>query len=347
MFEAVITLCLAAADGPCRTHLLPGYEAETQAVCAAALAEDPPDLTVFVGLQPLGTAACQPIGETLDVTQVAPGIYVHMGDVAEPDKRNRGAVSNLGFVIGQSSVAVVDTGTARWMGEVLWRTIRTQTDRPVTHVIVTHMHPDHALGAAIFAEAGAKIVGHAGLARALADRQANYLTSLTALIGADALLGTRVAPVDIAVDQQSQIDLGDRVLHLHAWPNAHTGTDVTVLDVQTQTLFAGDLIFDRHLPALDGHLTGWRKVIETLADTELARVVPGHGGPVLEWPAGSAPMARYLSVLEADTRAAIKAGARLGDAVETVAQSERNLWELFDAYNPRNATVAFTELEWE
>jgi len=71
------------------------------------------------------------------------------------------------------------------------------------------------------------------------------------------------------------------------------------------------------------------------------------GGPALDWPEGVDAMKRYLSVLERDTRAAIDRGERLAKAVEHIAQEEADDWELFQAYNPRNATVAFTELEWE
>ena len=80
---------------------------------------------------------------------------------------------------------------------------------------------------------------------------------------------------------------------------------------------------------------------------DITQIVPGHGGPVLAWPDGGADQVRYLSVLERDTRAAIDAGTRMGEAVEQIAQSEAGNWDLFQAYNPRNATVAFTELEWE
>lgn len=347
MFEAVVALCLSLTEGPCRDHLLPGYEATSLATCTAALAEKPPDLTGFTGLQAQGAPQCQPVGEALSVTEVAPGVFVHMGRIEEPDRDNCGDVSNLGFVVGQRSVAVIDTGTARWMGEALWRAIRIRTEKSVSHVIITHMHPDHALGAGPFEAVGADVIGHKGLARALADRQANYLESLTQLIGPQALLGTRIPQVDIAVAETLEIDLGGRVLDLRAWPVAHTGTDLTVLDARTGTLFAGDLLFERHLPALDGRLIGWRAVVESLQGMKLERVIPGHGGPALDWPVGAAPMARYLSVLETDTRAAVEAGTRLGEAVEEIAQSERDLWQLFEAYNPRNATVAFTELEWE
>lgn len=347
MFEAVITLCLSLGEGPCRDHLLPGYEAQTQAACQVALSEAPPDLSVFQGLEVQDAATCQPVGEALNVTEVAPGVFVHVGQIEEPNASNRGDVSNMGFIVGETSVAVVDSGSARWIGEALWRSIRIRTDKPVSHAIVTHMHPDHALGAALFSDAGATLVAHDGLPRALADRQANYLESLTSLIGADVLLGTRVPVIDIKVSAQFQIDLGGRVLTLQAWPVAHTSNDLTVWDTATGTLFAGDLVFDLHTPALDGRLRGWRAVLGALQDLDIERVVPGHGAAALDWPLGAQPVARYLSVLEEDTRTAIDAGTRLGTAVEEIAQSERSLWQLFDAYNPRNATVAFTELEWE
>ena len=76
-------------------------------------------------------------------------------------------------------------------------------------------------------------------------------------------------------------------------------------------------------------------------------VVPGHGDPLLPWPEGGTALKRYLDTLARETRAAIDAGERLGEAVKHIAESERDAWELFDAYNPRNATLAFTELEWE
>lgn len=339
MFEAVVALCVALSEpAVCRDQLLPGYEAATRAQCEAALVARPPDME---------DARCVNVGPALSVTEVAPGVFVHVGAVAEPDTDNLGDITNLGFVIGPESVAVIDSGTARWMGEALWRAIRQRSDKPVRYVVLTHMHPDHVLGASLFSDAGAQVVGHAKLERALVDRRANYLESLERLIGTQAFLGTDVPQVDIAVAESHDLDLGGQTLHVQAWPTAHTGTDLTILDTGTKTLFAGDLVFHRHTPALDGSLLGWRAVMASLTEIDVARLVPGHGGPTLDWPVGAKDMQRYLKVLEQDTRAAIDAGTRLGDAVEDIAASETPEWELFEAYNPRNATVAFTELEWE
>ncbi len=92
-----------------------------QTACAVALAENPPSLDVFTGLEPNGDPHCASVGDKLDVLEIAPGVFAHMGRIAEPDRGNGGDVANLGFVVGQEAVAVIDTGSARWIGEALWR----------------------------------------------------------------------------------------------------------------------------------------------------------------------------------------------------------------------------------
>ena len=208
------------------------------------------------------------------------------------------------------------------------------------------MHPDHVLGAPFFEEAGAAVVGHAAFDRALADRLENYEQSLSRLIGPAAFLGSGGVATTVRVSGTLRIDLGGRVLEVSAWGPAHTRTDVTVRDEASGILFAGDLVFDDHAPALDGSLPGWQAVLEELGAGSSV-VVPGHGGPVLPWPDGADRLRRYLDVLAAEVRAAIAEGRRIGEVAATVAASEAGEWSLFEVYNPRNATQAYTELEWE
>ncbi|TDX29755.1 quinoprotein relay system zinc metallohydrolase 2 [Rhodovulum visakhapatnamense] len=346
MFEAVVTLCLALSREMCREVALPGIWAAKVEDCRAALAAVS-GVTGGPELVADGPPRCREAGPELAFDEIAPGVLVHRGEVAEADRGNLGDIANIAVVIGTRSVAVIDSGSARWIGEAVWRAIRARTALPVSHVILTHVHPDHVFGATALTEAGAMVVAHAGLARALADRQAGYLDSLGRLIGPAALIGTVPPPVGRAVSGEAEIDLGGRVLRLRAWPPAHSGTDVTVLDSASGVLFAGDLVFDGHLPALDGTVRGWAAVLEEMRQDGASLVVPGHGGPVLPWPAGGAATARYLEVLARDARAAVAKGERLGDAVGHIAAEERGRWRLFDAFNARNATVAFTEMEWE
>jgi glyoxylase-like metal-dependent hydrolase (beta-lactamase superfamily II) len=119
------------------------------------------------------------------------------------------------------------------------------------------------------------------------------------------------------------------------------------MDTMTQTLFTGDLVFDDHAPALDGSLLGWQAVLTAMRGEPAARMVPGHGGPVLDWPGGADDLVRYLGVLEADTRAALADGLPLSAATGVIGLTETGNWRLFTLFNARNATVAYTELEWE
>ena len=143
------------------------------------------------------------------------------------------------------------------------------------------------------------------------------------------------------------MDLGGRVLEVQTYQIAHTDNDLTVYDRETSTLFAGDLVFAEHTPALDGSILGWQTVLDTLSDMKVAQVVPGHGPVLRNWPAGAQPIRGYLSALTAETRAAIAAGEPMSSAIDHLGESQRGHWLLFDEFNKRNATAAYKELEWE
>lgn len=346
MFEAVVVLCLVAAPQICRESLIPGYRMPSLVACEAALNIRPP-LTNFPERLIPAPPHCAESGPEAKVIEASPGLFVHMGAVADVTTENAGDVSNSGFIIGERGVAVIDSGGSRKVGEELYRAIRSQTELPILYVILTHMHPDHVLGASVFAEAGATVVGHSALPRALADRAQSYLANFELLIGAQALMGTLPVLPDETVAAPRILDLGGREIRLHPWPNAHTGTDLTIGDTTSGILFAGDLLFHRHAPALDGSGLGWQRVLTQMQSLPYTQVVPGHGGPVLPWPAAAVPLQRYLEVLITETRTAISRGDTLGEAAKTLAMGEKENWELFDLFNARNATVAYTELEWE
>jgi quinoprotein relay system zinc metallohydrolase 2 len=283
----------------------------------------------------------------LATSEVAPGVFVHIGAIALMNRDNKGAIANIGFVIGSTSVAVIDTGGSVQEGRALLTAIRARTNKPIGYVINTHMHPDHVFGNAAFADMGAVFIGHKNLPQTLATHGSYYLTNFREFLGDGLMKDIRIVAPTKTVADTLDIDLGDRRLTLTAWPTAHSDNDLTVLDHRSGTLFAGDLLFVRHVPVVDGSLKGWLKVLDSLSQVPAQRVVPGHGPLVTQWPQALEDERRYLDCLAADLRAAIARGIPMMTAVRAACAAESERWELFDAYNARNATAAFAELEWE
>jgi S-methylmethionine-dependent homocysteine/selenocysteine methylase len=58
-------------------------------------------------------------------------------------------------------------------------------------------------------------------------------------------------------------------------------------------------------------------------------------------------MERYLSHLADDVRSLIRTGGTISEAAQQAARTEAGAWLLVNEFNPRNATAAFHELEWE
>ena len=285
---------------------------------------------------------------------IAPGLFVHEGEVADFAPGNRGDIANSGIIVGDEGVLVVDTGGSARVGEALALAVGAVTDRPIRYVVNTHVHPDHSFGNAAFTALGADpiFVGHAKLPRAMADRGPHYLARLGELMGKDVLAGTRAVPPTLLVEGELVIDLGNRPVRLRAWPTAHTDQDLTVLDEATGTLFTGDLVFMRRLPVIDGSLLGWLAQLDVLEGMTVARIVPGHGPAMARWPAAGAAQRLYLETLRDDLRAVLTANVVLERASAAVAppppaSPSGEAWLLAEENHGRNVMAGYTELEWE
>ncbi len=282
----------------------------------------------------------------LAMTEVATGVFVHGGVHEEASPANNDAIANIGFVLGDDAVAVIDPGGSALEGHALRAAIRARTDRPIRFVILTHIHPDHIFGAAAFRDDKPDFVGHAKLPGALAQRGGYYLRRLREALG-DGAEGSEIVTPTSLVSTRLDLDLGGRRLVLRAHGAAHTDNDLTIFDEKTRTLWLSDLLFVDRLPVVDGSLLGWLDELDHLTAIAADRAVPGHGPTAVPWPVAAEPERRYLETLARETRAAIKAGTSIAGAATQVGQSERGRWLLFDEFHPRNVTASYKELEWE
>ena len=292
-------------------------------------------------LQP-GPATAVP----LPVDEIAPGVFVHQGVHEEFGDHYHGDIANIGFVIGDAAVAVIDSGGSYRVGAALREAIRARTDKPIRYVINTHVHSDHIFGNAAFEPDGPEFIGHAQLPRAMRLRAETYEANLKTMLG-EAAEGSRVVLPTQTIANERVIDLGNRRLLLKAWAIAHTDHDLTVMDERTASWWLGDLLFVDRTPSIDGDVPGWLSVIDTLSATPAARAIPGHGPVVTDKNALLAKQRRYLQTLMQDLRQSIADDLPMQEAIAAAARSERSQWQLFDTTNRRNATVLYPKLEWE
>jgi quinoprotein relay system zinc metallohydrolase 2 len=296
-------------------------------------------LVALIVLRPLAA-------EELHLSEVATGVYVHQGIHAMPDRHNHGDIANIGFIIGERCVAVIDSGGSPAQGRALKSAIAAKTAVPVCYVINTHVHPDHIYGNGAFKGPGVSFVGHRKLAQAMAARAPYYLSKAASDLANGLKAEDFIAP-DKPVDASLSLDLGGRKLSLIAHGPAHTDNDLSVFDDKTQTLWLADLLFMGHVPVVDGSLVGWLKELESLKKIPAKLAIPGHGPVSAEWPKAAEAETRYLEMLRNEIRAYIKQGKTIEQAMTNIGQSARGDWALFDEFHKRNIATSFAQLEWE
>jgi len=290
-------------------------------------------------------STCQYVNVSLadEFREVSDGNFVRLGEHTEITPDSHRGIANIGFIVGAETVAIIDPGGSADDAHKLLEAIRSRSSLPISHVILTHFHPDHVLAGQVFEEVS-NVVAHRRYSAAMAQRGDHYLGRF----------GGLMSPVDnfswlspnVEVNESISINLGERKLLIVAHPTGHTDNDITVLDQKTNTLWASDLVFETRVPALDGSLTGWLEVLDNLEQTQPGLVVPGHGTPG-NWTETAGPQQKYLQALLGDTREAINAGLSLSDTLAKLEHKTSQDWALYKLYHTRNVTKAYAELEWE
>jgi cyclase len=152
---------------------------------------------------------------------------------------------------------------------------------PVTHVVLTHHHTDHALGAGLFAARGAQVIAHARCAAAIAAQHPVLLAARRADPELAPLFAD-AAPCAPAVrfEGSHRVDLGDADVEVRHLGPGHTPGDAVVLLPSADAVACGDLVFrGYHYNYEEADAPALPRRLEELARVGASRVVPGHGPP--------------------------------------------------------------------
>lgn len=222
----------------------------------------------------LSLSAMADMDYALKPRQIAEGTWLLEGSTDNFAKANGGNIVNVAFIVTEAGVVVIDTGPSRRYGEALRQAIASVTTKPVIQVLLTHHHPDHALGNQAFKDV--PIGALADTTKLLHEQGDSMAENLYRMVG-DWMRGTEVV-LPSEVLEPGVRTFGNHDLRLLAL-TGHTGADLAILDQSTGVLFAGDLVFYQRAlttPNSPG-LAAWLADITTLQGLPWTLVVPGHG----------------------------------------------------------------------
>ena len=237
--------------------------------------------------------------------EVAPGVYFvsEVGSIY--------LMSNAMVIVNEDDVLVVDSHVSPMAGRALLQGIETFTDKPITTLVNTHYHFDHAHGNQVFGE-DVEIIGHEftreklagtpleeatykGFMQLFDDRLAAMTSELDSKNGEEAVeLEKQVKVIGDFVEAQKELApraptvtltdrmtlfRGTREIQVHFFGRGHTGGDVVVFLPEEKILFTGDLLLPSISYMGDGHVDEWSATLEKIKALEFETIVPGHGRP--------------------------------------------------------------------
>lgn len=187
----------------------------------------------------------------------------------------QGPGGNIVVLDGPDGLTVVDSGIPTRAKDIL-EAIKRVGKKPISRLINTHWHFDHAGGNELFGREGATIYATAATRKRLATEQYTEVFKLTTPPSPAIALPTLTS-------DQFDLHVGSGVLHLAAVPPAHTDGDLLVHFPTHDLIHTGDLFSNGFYPNIDSSSLGWIGGMIAAADRILklagpkTRIIPGHG----------------------------------------------------------------------
>ena len=185
---------------------------------------------------------------------------------------------NIGVVMGDGGLMLIDTRSTHVQAREILDDLRELTRDPVTIVVDTHGHFDHAFGNHVFRPA--PIWGHARCVTFI-ERTGEVRRSRVAKEHPEAAADLNevvIDPPDRTFDETANPAVGDRRVELHYLGRGHTDHDIVVRVPDANVLFAGDLLENGAVPFFgDGYPLDWPETAARVAEMSTGVVVPGHG----------------------------------------------------------------------
>jgi glyoxylase-like metal-dependent hydrolase (beta-lactamase superfamily II) len=279
--------------------------------------------------------------KSISFTEIGPGLYAF---TAEGDP-------NSGVIIGDDSVMVIEAQATPRLAQKVIDCIRTVTDKPISHVVLTHYHAVRVLGASAF---GAHQIIMSGAARAMvvergAEDWASEFGRFPRLFQGHESIPGLTWPTTTFSDAMT-VYLGKRRVDIMHLGRAHTAGDAVVWVPDAEVMFTGDIV-EYHSACYcgDGHFADWGSTLARIADHDPVAIAPGRGDALVGRDMVASALAATADFVDSTYRPVARVAARGGtlreawDAARAACDPKFADYAIYEHCLPFNVARAYDE----
>lgn len=258
---------------------------------------------------------------------------------------------NSGVIIGDESVMIVEAQATPRLAHKVIEKVREVTDKPISHVVLTHYHAVRVLGASAF-KANQIIMSDTARAMVVERGQEDWDSEFgrfpRLFQGHESIPGL-TWPTTTFSDTMT-VYLGNRRVDLMHLGRAHTAGDIVIHVPDENVMFTGDIV-EYHSACYcgDGHFNDWGHTLDNIASFEVDAIAPGRGDALIGRDMVDAAIENTRDFVESTYRAAARVAARGGslkeawDAVRAACDPKFKDYAIYEHCLPFNVARAYDE----
>ena len=258
---------------------------------------------------------------------------------------------NSGVIIGDDSVMVVEAQATPRLARKVIGHIREVTEKPITHLALTHYHAVRVLGASAY---GADQIVMSDTARAMVaergqeDWDSEFQRFPRLFEGHESIPGL-TWPTTTFSDAMT-VYLGNRRVDLMHLGRAHTAGDIVIHVPDANVMFTGDIV-EYHSACYcgDGHFSDWGDTLDAIKWFDVDAIAPGRGDALVGKDVVNAAIESTRDFVTSTYRPAARVAARGGslkeawDAVRAACDPKFADYAIYEHCLPFNVARAYDE----
>jgi glyoxylase-like metal-dependent hydrolase (beta-lactamase superfamily II) len=277
----------------------------------------------------------------ISFTEIGEGLYAF---TAEGDP-------NSGVIIGDDSVMIIEAQATPRLAQKVIDCVRGVTDKPISHLVLTHYHAVRVLGASAFG-ADQIIMGDAARAMVVERGQEDWdseFQRFPRLFEGHESIPDLTYPTTTFNDDMT-VYLGNRRIDLMHLGRAHTAGDIVIRVPDQNVMFTGDIVeYNSACYCGDGYFSSWGDTLDNIASFDVDAIAPGRGTALVGKTMAETAIENTRDFVDSTYRPAARVAARNGslkeawDAVRAACDPKFSHYAIYEHCLPFNVARAYDE----